>query len=643
MSPSVQRRPGYSRPPAPIPHPLGAFLTCAPPHPLVSVLVLDRGEPGDTRRLLAGVARAGRGLPASTEVLVGHRGRRAARDRRCPRRWRCRRPEPSGRVEPRWPPWHAASCWRSWRPTPDPTPAGWRPRRTSLRRDVTVGCVASKVLDWDGERTLFAGAALGWTVGCYPAASTARPTGATARATACSPTLAGLVVRRVAHERIGGFDEHFDACGAGRRLRVAALAGRLEGPLRALARSCTGREHGPWDQLSLAERDELEAVAGLFSAFTCWGDDLQARARRRRRDGLPGAGEAAGGRARLRCSRSASSVQAGRVRPDSELLRFFRVPDGEAGGRRPGPRLRRGPLRASPGPGAHRRRAGRAHGRARHPRPTRSPGRWPRSTTCGSCRWRPTSSTTRPSGSGRSTATGSCESSLRWCDVAVVQGNLPRQLPVLAASDKVLVVDLYDPIHLEQLAQLQGRDPEVQEDTLAGVDRRCSTPSCAGATSSCAPAPSSATSGSARLSVVGRLNPRTYAGDPMFERLIAVAPVRRERGAAGADRTRASAASCPASAPTTRCCCGAAASTTGSTRSRSSGPSTLVKDKVPGVRLVFLGTAHPNPKVGDDARWWREARALADELGLTGPTCSSTTPGCPTTSARTSCSTPTSA
>ena len=127
----------------------------------------------------------------------------------------------------------------------------------------------------------------------------------------------------------------------------------------------------------------------------------------------------------------------------------------------------------------------------------------------------------------------------------------------------------------------------------------------------------------------------------MFGRLVAVAPfgVNEEPPVRTGPGIRAS---CRASAPTTR------SLLWGGGLYDWFDPLTLiravdvVKDKVPGVRMVFLGTAHPNPKVGT-MQVVAQARALADELASPVPTCSSTTPGCPTTSARTSCSTPTSA
>ena len=45
------------------------------------------------------------------------------------------------------------------------------------------------------------------------------------------------------------------------------------------------------------------------------------------------------------------------------------------------------------------------------------------------------------------------------CDVVVFQGNLMAQHPAVRTTAKVVVVDIYDPFHLEVLEQIQGPRP----------------------------------------------------------------------------------------------------------------------------------------------------------------------------------------
>ena len=45
------------------------------------------------------------------------------------------------------------------------------------------------------------------------------------------------------------------------------------------------------------------------------------------------------------------------------------------------------------------------------------------------------------------------------CDIVVFQGNLMAQHPAVRTTSKVVVVDIYDPFHLEVLEQIQGPRP----------------------------------------------------------------------------------------------------------------------------------------------------------------------------------------
>ncbi len=49
----------------------------------------------------------------------------------------------------------------------------------------------------------------------------------------------------------------------------------------------------------------------------------------------------------------------------------------------------------------------------------------------------------------------------QWCEVVVVRGFVLQRYPVLGRTGKMVVVDVYDPIHLEQLEQ--GREDEERQ------------------------------------------------------------------------------------------------------------------------------------------------------------------------------------
>ena len=202
---------------------------------------------------------------------------------------------------------------------------------------------------------------------------------------------------------------------------------------------------------------------------------------------------------------------------------------------------------------------------------------------------------------------------VEWCDVCVFQGWVMAGQACFDRTDRIFVVDVYDPLHLEQLEQGREVDEEGRWRARHRRHRRCSTTSCARATSSCAPARSSATCGWAlwRRSV-GSTRPPTTP-------------------------TRASTRSstwCRSASPTSpRCATGRAIKGVmpgvgpddavilwGGGVYNWFDPLTLIRavDRLrgrrPDVRLVFLGMRHPNPLI-PEMRMATAARRLADELG----------------------------
>ena len=59
-----------------------------------------------------------------------------------------------------------------------------------------------------------------------------------------------------------------------------------------------------------------------------------------------------------------------------------------------------------------------------------------------------------------------------WCDVVVFQGNLMALHAALRTTDKVVVVDIYDPFHLEVLEQARDLEPRHRGLTIGDRDRR---------------------------------------------------------------------------------------------------------------------------------------------------------------------------
>lgn len=203
----------------------------------------------------------------------------------------------------------------------------------------------------------------------------------------------------------------------------------------------------------------------------------------------------------------------------------------------------------------------------------------------------------------------------RWCDVLVFQGWLVHNRPFLLGSEKILVADVYDPLHLEQLEQgrddgrrgrllaVQSATAVLNEQLLRGDFFLCASEK-------------QRDFWLGQLSALGRVNPLTYDEDPTLRSLISVVPF-------GVNET-----------PPTR------------TRPAIKGvvPGIGPDDKVvlwgggiynwfdpltllhavdrlrvrrPDVRLFFLGLRHPNPDI-PEMRMAVAARELADRLGLVG-------------------------
>lgn len=202
-----------------------------------------------------------------------------------------------------------------------------------------------------------------------------------------------------------------------------------------------------------------------------------------------------------------------------------------------------------------------------------------------------------------------------WADVIIFQGFLLETAPWLKASSKVIVADVYDPMHLEQLEQAKDLGAEGRRNALAVTThalneqlRRADFLLCAST--------KQRDFWLGQLAGQDRVNPAVYDEDASLDNLIAVAPfgigdeppVQRRHAIKG---------TVPGIGPDDKVI------VWGGGIYNWFDPLTLVravdrlKDRHGDVRLFFLGTKHPNPGVPDMRIAW-ETRQLADELGLTG-------------------------
>ncbi|MFB9599558.1 glycosyltransferase [Saccharothrix longispora] len=203
-----------------------------------------------------------------------------------------------------------------------------------------------------------------------------------------------------------------------------------------------------------------------------------------------------------------------------------------------------------------------------------------------------------------------------WADVVVLQGHVLENLAFLKepGNTKIVVCDVYDPMHLELLEQGKDSTDEQRELDLVGVTRVIDNQMRRGDFFLCA-SERQRHFWLGHLTAIGRLTPSLYDNDPTTRSLLAEVPF----GLSGKPPQR--------TGPGLRASLDLADSDkvvlwAGGVYSWFD-PLTLVtavdrlRARRPDVRLVFLGMKHPNPEVPDMDIGTR-TRALAARLGLTG-------------------------
>lgn len=200
-------------------------------------------------------------------------------------------------------------------------------------------------------------------------------------------------------------------------------------------------------------------------------------------------------------------------------------------------------------------------------------------------------------------------------EVVVLQGYVTYAAPWLLASDVVLVVDLYDPLHLEQLEQL-GPYPAGEAQAMLDLTVRVLNEQLLRGDFFLCANEEQRHLWLGHLGALGRINLRTYAHDNTLRSLIDVVPF----GLAEEPPRR--------TGPGIKNSIAGIGSQdkvilwAGGVYNWFDAPALVravdqLKDAHPDVRLFFLGMRHPNPDVPQMEQAQR-TRALADELGLTG-------------------------
>ena len=202
-----------------------------------------------------------------------------------------------------------------------------------------------------------------------------------------------------------------------------------------------------------------------------------------------------------------------------------------------------------------------------------------------------------------------------WCDVFIFQGFLMHQHPILRVSNKVIVVDVYDPFHLEQLEQARDLGEQRRREVVRSSTDVLNEQLARGDYFMCA-STKQRDFWLGQLAAVGRVNPLNYDASESLDSLITVVPF----GVADSPPVKTAPAIkgvVPGIGPDDKVILW------GGGIYNWFDPLTLLRavDKLrrrlPEVRLYFLGMRHPNPDV-PEMRMAVDTLALADSLGLTG-------------------------
>ncbi|SFD94685.1 glycosyltransferase [Blastococcus tunisiensis] len=202
-----------------------------------------------------------------------------------------------------------------------------------------------------------------------------------------------------------------------------------------------------------------------------------------------------------------------------------------------------------------------------------------------------------------------------WADIIVFQGFAMASAPWLARSGKIIVCDIYDPMHLEQLEQTRGQEGDQRTRDVANTTTVLNQQLARGDFFLCA-SEKQRHFWLGQMAGVGRLNPSNYDADSSLNSLLAVVPF--GLSSVPPRRTRpAIKGVVPGISESDKVVIWA-----GGVYNWFD-PLTLVRavdqlrHRRPDLRMFFLGMRNPNPHV-PEMRMAAATRELSDSLGLTG-------------------------
>lgn len=206
---------------------------------------------------------------------------------------------------------------------------------------------------------------------------------------------------------------------------------------------------------------------------------------------------------------------------------------------------------------------------------------------------------------------------VEWCDIFFFQGWVMGGQGSFEREDRIFVADVYDPMHLEQLEAAKDDGPHNRRVAVLGATDVLNEQLRRGDFFVCA-SEKQRDFWLGHLASLGRINPVTYDHDPSLRSQIAVVPFGIPDHPP--ERTRAAIKGViDGVGPDDPVILW------GGGVYNWFDPLTLIRavdqlrERIPNVRLVFLGMRHPNVEV-PEMRMALEARRLAADLGLVGTT-----------------------
>ncbi|NYI42458.1 glycosyltransferase [Demequina lutea] len=203
----------------------------------------------------------------------------------------------------------------------------------------------------------------------------------------------------------------------------------------------------------------------------------------------------------------------------------------------------------------------------------------------------------------------------KWADVIIVQGHALQYFPSLESTSKVTVVDIYDPMHLEQLEQGRERSMREWNEQVGHSNEALNHQLARGDFFLCA-SERQRHFWLGQLAGLGRVNAYTYSRDDKLRSLIDVVPFGTPSDAPVAEKLAIKGVVPGIDADDKVVIWGGGIYNWFDTQTLIRAMA-ILSERRPTVRLFFMGVKHPSPNVPEMAAV-SQARDLTSALGLNG-------------------------